>query len=178
MSKRNLKKTKQKLIEIQAKLPPKEAERSVWKLLELEQKEARQKKRDRQRQEERQRFRENIADITLGITSAIAASKQQPITPTQPRQHQPEYLASPSQDVQDTLARLRREIEEEDNRIIQQSLEDSRHYPAARQSKQELIGAFIPFAIALLCFSWLAGSYLGVNPSTIQNWFGHETQQE
>jgi hypothetical protein len=178
MSKKQIKEAKKRLIEIQSKLPPEKAERSAWKLLEIEQKEARQKERDRQRQEERQRFRENVADITIGITSAIAASKQQPLTPPQPRQYQQEYLAPPTQDVQDTLARLRREIEEEDNRIIQQSLEDAKHYPAARQSKQELIGAFIPFAIALLCFSWLAGSYLGINPSTIQNWFGHETQQE
>lgn len=178
MSKKQIKEAKKRLIEIQSKLPPKEAERSAWKLLEAEQKEARQQERDRQRQEERQRFRENVADITLGITSAIAASKQHSIAPSQPRQNQPEYLAPPTQDVQETLARLKREIEEEDNRIIQQSLEDARQYPVGHQSRQELIGAFIPFAIALLCFSWLAGSYLGVNPSTIQNWFSHEEQQE
>lgn len=178
MSKKQIKETKKRLIEIQSKLPPEKAERSVWKLLEAEQKEAKRQERDRQRQEERQRFRENIADITLGITSAIAANKQQPTAPPQPRQNQPEYLPLPIQDVQETLARLKREIEEEDNRIIQQSLEDARQYPTARQSKQELVGAFIPFAITLLCFSWLAGSYLGINFSTIQNWFGHEEQQE
>lgn len=183
-SKKDIQKLKKSLDQIQSKLPPEKAAKLNLRLLEKAERDRKQQEQERRRKEERERFRETVADVTLGIASAITSQRQiqnqeQPLVPSQA------YFPpanEPSASVEETLRQLQQnldaDIEAENNRIINQSLKDVRVYQSKTKTQdQELAGAFVVFLISLICFSFFAAPLLGVNISTIQNLFNRETNK-